>query len=109
MLKEYVHQGLNQEIDAIGGHYVFTEEVRFPFADREVFYLKGYGLVDRSCCGQAGCAFVRIQGFVVGWKTRLDADGNEVSLIEPILDEGMQERIREQIQRKEVFHQIAFA
>jgi hypothetical protein len=109
LLKEYIHRELHQEIIAIGGHYVITDEVRFPFANHQVFYLKGYAVVDRSCCGQGGCAFVHVQGFVVDWKVRVDEDGNALSLIEPISGERMREEIREWISRKEVFHQVQFA
>lgn len=109
LLKEYVHQELQREIVAIGGYYVITDEVRFSFADRQVFYLKGYGVIDRSCCGQGGSAFVNVQGFVVEWKVRIGEEGKAVSLIEPILDERMRGEIRDWIKRKEVFHQIQFA
>jgi len=108
LITEYVHQPLNEEITAIGGHYVVTEEVRLPFEGREILYLKGHALMDTSCCGMRGCAFVHVKGFLIGWKIQKDLEGLEVSRVEPIVDEGMMKRIREQIQEKEIFHQVRF-
>ena len=34
--RDYTHHELNEEVTAIGGHYVLTKEVRLPFQDREV-------------------------------------------------------------------------
>lgn len=108
MIVEHLHQPLDQEITAIGGHYVVTDEVRFPFDGREILYLKGYALMDTSCCGLRGCAFVHVKGFVIGWKTGMNPEGLEISQIELIADERMQRRIRKLLQTKEVFHQVQF-
>ena len=108
MIVDYVHQPLNQEITAIGGHYIVREEVRFPFEGREVLYLKGYAVMDTSCCGLKGCAFVDVKGFVVDWKMRTNPEGLEMTQVEPITDEGMRKRIRILLQSKEVFHQVQF-
>ena len=39
--QDFIHIELNVETVAIGGHYVFTKEVRLPFNGREVLYLAG--------------------------------------------------------------------
>jgi uncharacterized UPF0160 family protein len=108
LIVDYVHQPLDQEIIAIGGHYITTEEVRVPFEGREILYLKGYAVMDTSCCGLKGCAFVHVKGFVVDWKVRTNPEGLEMTQVEPITDERMRERIRKLLQSKEVFHQIQF-
>ena len=108
MVKEYVHQTLGQEIMAIGGHYVVTEAVRLPFKGSEVLYLKGYALIDTSCCGPGGCPFVHVKGSLLAWKSKVDVHGQDVSLVEPIADEGLKQSIRKALQEKEVYHQIRF-
>jgi hypothetical protein len=105
---EYDHQPLNREITAIGGYYVLTEEVRFPFEGREILYLKGYAEMDTSCCGPRGCAFIHVKGYVVDWKTRKNPEGLEISHVEPVADETTRKRIRKLLQSKEVYHQIQF-
>jgi hypothetical protein len=108
LIVDYVHQPLNQEITAIGGHYIITEEVRIPFEEREILYLKGYAVMDTSCCGLKGWAFVHVKGFVVDWKARTNPEGLEMTQVEPIIYEGVRRRVRKILQSKEVFHQIQF-
>lgn len=108
MDKAYIHQPLGQEITAIGGHYVVTDEIRIPFDGKVILYLRGYAITDTSCCGMGGCAFVHVKGFVKSWKGAMSPEGLEISQYETIEDEGLQKKIREIIQSKEVFHQVQF-
>jgi len=108
VIQEYVHQTLGQEIIATGGHYVVTEENRLPFKEREVLYLKGYALIDTSCCGLGGCPFVHVKGSLLEWKSKVDVHGQDVSLVESISDERLKQSIHKTLQEKEVFHQIRF-
>ena len=108
MIVDYVHRPLNQEITAIGGHYIITEEIRVPFQERVVLYLKGYAVMDTSCCGLKGCAFIHVKGFVVEWKVKTNPEGLVMTQVEQITDEGMRKRIRKSLQSKEVFHQVQF-
>ena len=108
MVKEYVHQTLGQEITAIGGHYVVTGEVPLLVNGSEVLYLKGYALIDTSCCGLGGCPFVQVKGWLLERKSKLDLHGQDVSLVEPITDEGLKQSILKTLQEKEVFHQIRY-
>ena len=59
MASKYVHQPLNQEVTAIGGHYLLVKEVRLPFEGREVLYLVGHAAFDTICCGPGGCDRLR--------------------------------------------------
>jgi hypothetical protein len=108
LIKEYIHQPLGQEVTAISGHYVFTEEIRLPFEGKEIFYLKGYAVVDTSCCGLSGCGFVHVMGFIHDWKAGKNLDGLYVSQYEPIVDPDLRKKIRAFIQSEEVFHQVQF-
>ena len=105
---EFVHQELNREITAIGGHYVLTKEVRLPFRGREVLYLVGCAVVDTSCCGAGGCAYALVPGFILEWKRQTDGDGLAVSQVEPIRDEATQREIGRLIEEAEPVHQVIF-
>jgi hypothetical protein len=110
VIRGHVHQELNQEITAIGGHYVLTREVRLPFHGREVLYLVGCAVVDTSCCGAGGCAYALVPGFILEWKSQTDGDGLAVSQVEPIRDEATQREVRRliEIENGEPVHQVTF-
>jgi hypothetical protein len=105
---DYAHPKLGQEISAIGGHYVFTDERRIPYNDREILYFVGYAVLNSTCCGVGGCAYVLVPGFIQEWKYKKSRDDAFVSQIEPIRDFQVQQEIRRLIQRKEIFHQVTF-
>jgi hypothetical protein len=108
VVKEHVHHALNQEVTAIGGHYVLVREARLPFCGREVLYLIGYAAFDTSCCGVGGCAYALVPGFIASWKNDRKGDGLTVSQVEPIRDEAIQEEIRRWIEKQETIHQVQF-
>ena len=105
---DYAHPKLGQEISAIGGHYVFTDERRIPYNGREILYFVGYAVLNSTCCGVGGCAYVLVPGFIQEWKYKKSSDDAFVSQIEPIRDFKVQQEIRNFIQRKEIFHQVTF-
>jgi hypothetical protein len=108
MPREYVHQQLNQEITAIGGHYALVKEVRLPFGGRELLYLVGHAAFDTACCGVGGCAYAMVPGFVLNWKIRMNADGLPVSQVEAIQDKHKQEQVQRLIEKREPVHQVRF-
>lgn len=108
MKKEYIHQRLNQEITAIGGHYVLMKEVRLPLQGREVLYLVGYAVIDTSCCGIGGCAYALVPGFILDWRYKRNKDGLAVSQVEPIQDEAIQKEVRWLIESNETVQQVSF-
>ena len=108
MVKEHVHHELNQEITAIGGHYVLVKEARLPFRGREVLYLIGHAAFDTTCCGVGGCAYALVPGFIASWQSERKEDGLAVSQVEPIRDEAVQEEIRRRIEKQETIHQVQF-
>jgi hypothetical protein len=103
----YIHQELNQEIAAIGGHYALVREVRLPFRCQELLYLVGYAALDTACCGVGGCSYALVPGFVLSWK-RDTEDGLPVSEIEPVRDEAIQREIRQLIEGAEMVGQVRF-
>ena len=108
MVKQYVHQELNQEITAIGGHYILVKEMRLPYQGRELLYLVGHAAFDSTCCGVGGCAYALVPGFVLEWKVQANADGLAVSQVEPIHDQALQEQLEGYLRRREVVHQVRF-
>ncbi len=105
---DYTHPKLGQEISAIGGHYVFTDERRIPYNDREILYFVGYAVLNSTYCVVGGCAYVLVPGFIKDLQYKKSRDGAFVSQIEPIFDFKVQQEIRRLIQRKEIFHQVTF-
>ena len=105
---EYIHQGLNQEITAIGGHYVLVKEARLPYNGREVLYLVGHAAFDTSCCGPGGCAYALVPGFVVSWQSRQTEEGLSISQLEPIENADTQNDVRQLIERLESVQQVLF-
>ena len=108
MFRDYVHQQLNQEITAIGGHYVLVKEVRLPFGGREILYLVGHAAFDTACCGVGGCAYAVVPGFVLNWQSQTNADGLPVSQVETIQDKDKQEQVQRLIEKREPVHQVRF-
>lgn len=108
VMREHIHHPLNQEVTAIGGHYVFTHEVCLPFNDREVLYLCGYAVYDTTCCGSGGCNYAVVVGFVWNWKNKKNEEGLPVSQVEPIDDPDVQKEISRLIQEKESVSQVNY-
>jgi len=107
-VREYVHGELEDVVMAIGGHYRFTREERFPFRDREVLVLYGYAVYDTTCCGTGGCNYARVVGFIRQWKGRRGEAGLPVTEVEVIGDPEMQREIRRLILAKEAVQQVNF-
>ena len=105
---EYVHQELNQEVTAIGGHYILVKEDRLPFRDQQILYLVGHAAFDTTCCGVGGCAYALVPGFILKWRCVVNQDGLAVSQVVAIRDEAIQRDIRRLIESREVVHQILF-
>ena len=105
---EYIHRGLNQQITAIGGHYVLVKEVRLPYDGREVLYLVGHAAFDSTCCGTGGCAYALVPGLVASWHSNQTEDGFAISRLEPIRGEETQSKIRRLIERSETVQQVIF-
>jgi len=108
VIREYVHQPLQQKVTAIGGHYVLVKEDRLPFRGREILYLVGHAAFDTTCCGVGGCAYALVPGFVLDWKHTTNEDGLAVSRVVAIRDEAIQRDVRRLVERKEGIHQTQF-
>lgn len=106
--RDFLHPELGREVTAIGGHYVFGKEIRLPYKGREILYFVGYAVLDSTCCGVGGCAYVFVPGFIKQWKYRKDDNDGSVSRIEPIRNHTVQKEVRNLIQNKEMVFQVNF-
>ena len=107
--RDFAHPRLGQEVTAIGGHYVFGKEIRMHFRTREILYLVGYAVLDSTCCGVGGVAYVLGVGFIQDWKYKKNQTDDAISRIELIRDLSIQKEVSRIIRQKEMVHQIAFA
>lgn len=107
-LLKYVHHQLDEEITAIGGHYVVNKEYKLPVADREALVTVGYGVMDTTCCGTGGCSYATVHGFIVEWQSEINADGLAVTKVEPIRDEEIRKTLKDSILNREQVQQVNF-
>jgi hypothetical protein len=99
---------LNTEITSIGGHYLFTKEVRVPYNNRDILYVTGCAIFDTSCCGAGGCAFANVPGYVLCWKEKTDSNGLFISAVEHVTDIKIKHEMREIIRKNEGITQVNF-
>jgi len=106
--QDYTHPKLHEEITAVSGHYTLIKEARLRFHNTEILYYIGHAAFDTSCCGEGGCAYAFVAGFIHHWKMKKTKDGYDVSLLEKISDESDQKEIIAILKAKEGVHQISF-
>ncbi len=107
-LLNYVHYNLNEEITAIGGHYVITKELKMLINDREVLVTVGYGVMDTTCCGTGGCTYASVYGYIENWKDETNKDGLNVTQTTPIRDAQIQQELKTSILSSEQVQQVNF-
>ncbi len=106
--QDFTHPNLGQEVTAIGGHYVFDKEIQMSYDNREILYFVGYAVLDSTCCGVGGVAYVLVPGFIRQLNYKKNHDDCFVSQIEPICDQTIQKKVRSIIQKKEMVNQVTF-
>jgi hypothetical protein len=105
---EYVHNKLNQEVTAIGGHYMLTDEVVLSFKGKEILYLKGYAAFDTTCCGAGGCGYALVEGIILERHHIKNERDEWVSKLELISDMDERKEIEQLIRKKEMVQQVVF-
>ncbi|MFO8048785.1 MAG: hypothetical protein R6U29_07115 [Desulfosudaceae bacterium] len=107
--RDYAHPEINQEVNAIGGHYVVIREERLPFQGEEVLYFVGHGIADRTCCGFGAFCYVTVAGYVRHWQYTRDDQGRPVTKVEPVTRAVDQKLIQKQIKQQEsMVNQVNF-
>lgn len=107
MAKDYTHE-LNKEIRSISGRYMLEREERIDIEGRNILYAVGNAVVDSSCCGVWGCRYALVPGYVKKWKYKSDAQGNDISLVDPIVDEHQRRMIKGFLMREESINDVQF-
>jgi hypothetical protein len=106
--QDFAHPRLGQEVTAIGGHYVFGKEIRMPFHRREILYFFGYAVLDSTCCGVGGVAYVLVAGFIQQWKFKKNQTDCFISRIQSLRDQTTQKEVSSIIKKKEMVYQVSF-
>ena len=104
----YTHPVLDEQIQAIGGHYTFTRELRLPLEGREVLAFVGYGIVDTSCCGVGGCTYALVPGFIETYGISKTDDGRIVSRVAAIDDDILRRELTSIFRQKHQIQQVNF-
>jgi hypothetical protein len=105
---DFIHPKLGREVTAIGGYYIFGKEIRLPYNGRAVLYFVGYAVLDSTCCGLGGCAYVLVAGYVRQWKYKITTEGQPVSMVTPIEDHCDRKQVRKMIVKNEMVYQVTF-
>jgi len=105
---QFIHEPLNNPVQAIGGQYSFIKESMLSYQDKKILYLVGCALFDNTCCGTGGVGYAMVPGSVISWKCKISKDGYPISTILPITDAQDQESIKQIIIQKETVFQVQF-
>ena len=108
MPTSYTHLRLNEDVNALAGHYTPQKEVRLPYNGREVLYVISDTVVDSSCCGEADFNAALVPGYIIKWHSEKDRNGLYSSEVEPITDKAVKEAIRKKILEIENVSQVEF-
>ncbi|MDY7032667.1 MAG: hypothetical protein SVY10_12270 [Thermodesulfobacteriota bacterium] len=108
MIREYIHEELNEEVTFIAGYYIPEDEKKLGYNGREVLYILGHAAVDNSCCGVGGCRYALVPGYLIGWKSKTCDSGKPISEVETISDEDSRRELTRILKEKEIITQIQF-
>lgn len=104
---EFRHPRIGEEIEAIGGHYLFTKEEILNHESGKILYLVGCAVTDRSCCGLSGCGYAVVAGYIVSLHHTIQEDNASVSTLNPV-PEALHEKIARTVRSREGVGQVQF-
>lgn len=108
MTAVYTHLKLNDDVNALAGHYTPRKEVRLPYKGREVLYVINDAVVDSSCCGTADFNAALVPGYILKWQSEKNQDGLYLSDVEPVTDKATKADIRKKVREAENVTQVEF-
>ena len=88
--------------------YMVEQEERVEFDGKELLVVLGYGIIDSSCCGEGGCRYALVPGYILKWKETSDEKGRKITEVEPVRDEAEQKEIEKHLKEKEKVQQVNF-
>jgi hypothetical protein len=74
-------------VNALSGYYTAVDEKKVPYNGREALCLIGEYVTHGYCCGRSESSYAQVAGYIVNWKSKVDALGMPISEVEPITDE----------------------
>ncbi|MGC9325101.1 MAG: hypothetical protein ACP5G0_10195 [Desulfomonilia bacterium] len=104
---EFIHPVLNEEVNAIGGHYMITRLDRIPHPKGEILYFVGHAVTESSCCGLSGCGYGIVAGHVISFQSGYTADERIISVVDPV-EETFYEEIAKKIAYRDGVTQVHF-
>lgn len=107
-MSQYTHFKLNHDIEAPSGYYTPEKEIRLNYDGREVLCIINHTVISSSCCGLADFISALVPGYILQWQVDKNKDGLPVSIVEPISDRLVQEKIRETILESEHVSEMEF-
>ena len=105
---EFVHPRIGEELVAISGRYEVIKEDVLAYNEREVLYLIGFAAFDSSCCGEGGCGYALVPGFVSALRAREDENGAKISMVTPIRDDSLRKEVEAALKSHEFVNQVNF-
>ncbi|HDI59333.1 MAG TPA: hypothetical protein ENF48_03075 [Desulfobacteraceae bacterium] len=106
--RDYLHPRLNDQVDAVSGHYTLTDEKRLATAGGEILYFIGCAVVDTACCGPGGCGYALVAGKIVDYAYRRGENGRPVSRVAPIDNPALQAEVQRRIMAADHVSQVLF-
>ncbi len=98
--QKFIHPPLGETVEFFGGRYFFLEEGRLTFHGKEVLYLLGVAVMESSCCGRGGWAFIKVPGYIRTWKREVTTSGQYLSEVELISFAAEQKEITSILKEK---------
>jgi hypothetical protein len=108
MIRDYIHAELGKEVNALSGYYMAVDEKKVPYNGREALCLIGEYVTHGYCCGRSESSYAQVAGYIVNWKSKVDAQGTAISEVEPITNEKEKRELTEIIKTSEFVRIVEF-
>ena len=96
----------NDIINTISGHYTIEREESIDFKGRDLLCVVGMGIIDSSCCGEGGCRYALVPGYVQS--SEQDEKGVTVAEVEPVVSKDEKAEIIKMLKEQEAVTQVEF-
>jgi len=106
--RDYIHAELGSEVHALSGYYVAREEKRIVYNSKEVLCLIGDYVTEGFCCGKSESSYAQVAGYILNWKSKVDALGTPISEVEPITDGKARKDLTDIIKQNEFVRIVEF-
>ena len=103
----YTHDE-NKRLELISGWYEIEKENQLHIADKTYLYLVGTGIVESSCCGEAGFRYAVVPGCILSYRSGKNASGYDMTEIDPVRDPTVRKTICDILLKSEDISQVNF-